>query len=95
MHCFGGAKTRFARCIDGDRWTDGEEIIPLSEESAREWAEKYLDADEYESAFDVQEGRVIRSVSLTERASEKADADAKKFGMKFSAYIEKLIMEVK
>ena len=95
LHCFGGAKTRFARRIDGDRWTGGEEIIPLSEESAKEWAEENLDADEYESAFDVLEGRVIRSVSLTERAAEKAESAAKENGLNFSAYIEKLIMEVK
>lgn len=93
LHCCGGAKTRLARRIDGGRWTGGEEIIPLSEESAREWAEKNLDADEYQSAFAVQEGRIVRSVSLTERAAEKAEADAKENGLNFSAYIENLIMK--
>ena len=93
LHCCGGGKTRFARPVEGGGWTGGEEIIPLSEESAKEWAEENLDADEYESAFDVQEGRVIRSVSLTERAAEKAEADAEENGLNFSAYIEKLIMK--
>ena len=91
----GGPRTKCASCTETGAPCSGEKIIPLSEETAREWAEKSLDADEYEAAFDVQEGRVNRSVSLPERAAEKAETDAKKLGIKFSTYIEKLIMEAK
>ena len=91
----GGPRTKYAEWTETGNLCSGEKIIPLSEEAAREWAEESLSPEEYEAAFDVQEGRVYRSISLTERAAEKAEADAKKLGLKFSAYIEKLIMEVK
>ena len=89
----GGPRTKYAGWTDTGNLCSGEKIIPLSEEAAREWAEESLDADEYEAAFDVQEGRVNRSISLTERAAEKAEAQAKENGLSFSAYIEKLIMK--
>lgn len=91
----GGPRTKYADWTETGNLCGGEKIIPLSEEAAREWAEESLSPEEYEAAFDVREGRVYRSISLTERAAEKAELDAKKLGMKFSAYIEKLIMEAK
>lgn len=89
----GGPRTKYAEWTETGNLCSGEKIIPLSEEAAREWAEESLSPEEYEAAFDVQEGRVYRSISLTERAAEKAEAQAKENGLSFSAYIEKLIMK--
>lgn len=89
----GGPRTKYAEWTETRNLCGGEKIIPLSEEAAREWAEESLSPEEYEAAFDVQEGRVNRSISLTERAAEKAEAQAKENGLSFSAYIEKLIMK--
>lgn len=51
----GGAKTRWAQA-DGDGLRGGEGIEPLTEGEAREWAERRLGVDEYESIFgDVEE----------------------------------------
>ena len=51
LHGVGGAMSRYARRIGLDEWTGGEEIRPLSLEEAREWAEKNLDAEEFEEVF--------------------------------------------
>lgn len=46
----GGPMTRYA-VRDGDMWAGGEDITPMSVESAKKWAEEYLSADEYEGIF--------------------------------------------
>lgn len=38
-----------------DGWTDGEKIIPYSEDEAKVWVEKHLSASEYEALFGVEE----------------------------------------
>lgn len=35
----------------GNNTTGSERIIPISENEAKEWVEKYMDADEYENIF--------------------------------------------
>lgn len=51
----GGPNTRYAVRTDGNMFTTGENITPLTVEDARTWAEKHLDADEYESEFTVDD----------------------------------------
>lgn len=52
----GGGMTQYASRVDSNCWTGGEDIIPLTEKEAKEWAERFLDADEYEAIFgEVQE----------------------------------------
>jgi hypothetical protein len=46
----GGPMSKYARST-GDGYDGGEKIIPLTREKAREWAEKYLEYDEYATAF--------------------------------------------
>lgn len=55
LYGFGNAESKYAqRCPDG--WTSGENIRPLSEKEAKEWAEVHCDGDTYESIFgEVQE----------------------------------------
>lgn len=47
----GGPLSRYAEVTGQNEWSGGEKIIPLSYDSAREWAEEHLDADDYESVF--------------------------------------------
>lgn len=47
----GGAMSKYATSMGDNSWGGGARIIPLSYESARQWAEKHLDADDYEEAF--------------------------------------------
>lgn len=47
----GGPNSKYSVRIDTNTWSGGEAIFPLTEAKARDWAEKYLTADEYESVF--------------------------------------------
>ena len=90
----GGPRTRYAGWTETGDLCGGEKIIPMSEEAARKWAEQSLSAEEYGAIFTTPSfGRVNRSVSLTERAAEKAEAAAEKEKISFSAYIERLILK--
>jgi hypothetical protein len=51
VHGIGGAMSRYARQTGPNEWTGGEKIIPLTREEARKWAEKNLDAEEFEEVF--------------------------------------------
>ena len=47
----GGAASKYAEEYAPNNWCGGSCINPMTLEEAKEWAEKYLDADEYEAAF--------------------------------------------
>ena len=55
-------------------WGWGEEITPITEDSARQWAEQYLDGDAYEAAF----GEVVEparlNILLPQELLDKLDA---------------------
>ena len=51
LYGVGGPMSKYARRIGPDEWTGGEEIRPLSLKEAREWAEKNIEAEEYEQIF--------------------------------------------
>ena len=46
----GGAMSKYSQLF-GNESCGGEEIIPLTEEQAKHWAEKNLDADKYIEIF--------------------------------------------
>ena len=47
----GGPLSKYSRSLGDNEWSGGEQIIPLSYDKARKWAEEHLSADEYEEAF--------------------------------------------
>lgn len=51
----GGPMTRFAQSAGQNSWSGGSDLIPMSTEEAREWAETYLDAESIEAHFDVED----------------------------------------
>lgn len=53
VHGEGGAMSKYAQSRGNSSWGGGELIIPMSYEAAREWAERNLEAEEYESEFSV------------------------------------------
>lgn len=55
-------------------WGWGEEITPITEDAAREWAEQHLDGDAYEAAFGevVEDARL--NVLLPQELLDKLDA---------------------
>ena len=77
----GGARTRYAG-RSGDLWTDGELIAPVTEDVAKQWAEKELSGDGYEAAFGaVVEDTVQISAAIKTELKEKFDAKKKERGM--------------
>lgn len=80
----GGAMSKYAQNMGDNSWSGGAAIIPLSYESARQWAEKHLDADDYEEAFgevsEDGEGDVPLSVRVPTSTRTMLDRLAAKTG---------------
>lgn len=87
----GGPMTKYAVSTGQNTWSGGSKIIPLSYDSAREWAEEKLSADEYESIFGEiaeDDSRVTVTLSLSASTVEAAKRAAAQAGMILSAYVE-------
>lgn len=57
LHGEGGPLTRYAEPRGTNQWTGGERIMPLSFDEATAWAERHMDAKDYEAEFgQVDEG---------------------------------------
>lgn len=90
----GGARTKYAKFSGDNRWSGGAQIIPLTWDSARQWAEEHLDPDAYEDMFGVvseDDSRVTLTLSLSAGAVERAKRAASQAGVSLSGYIESLI----
>lgn len=48
---YGGPMSKYAKNLGGNQIGYGEEIIPLTIEQAKAWAERYCDGNEYEEIF--------------------------------------------
>lgn len=90
LHGEGGPMTRYARSDGDNRWRGGEDIIPLTYDSARKWAEEHLTADEYAAAFGVPDESaedVVLSVHIPATLAANIRAAASKAGLSLSAYV--------
>ena len=90
----GGPASKYARPVGQNNWSGGERIMPLTLEEAQEWAEKYLDADEYEEIFgEVDEAGEKKQAmfSLSAGTIEKIARLAAAQGVSKSAVIEELV----
>ena len=47
----GGAMTKYAESCGNNNWCGGYKITPVTEQEAKNWAEEYLDGDEYIEIF--------------------------------------------
>ena len=68
----GGAWTKYAECYGGETYS-GEDITPLSEGEAREWAKNHFDRDKYEELF----GAVTERSALSARCGRKDTKETK------------------
>lgn len=90
----GGANTRYASSVGDNSWSSGSAIIPIGEERAREWAERHLNADEYEDIFGkVSEDGTTQfiSVNLPNEIVEAMNLEAERLKMSIAEYIEFLV----
>lgn len=85
----GGPMSKYARSAGLNQWTGGEGIIPLSYAEATEWAEREMDAEDYEAEFGpVSEGeRVTMSISLPADVADRIRRAAKTEGCSVSECI--------
>ena len=70
----GGPMSKYSRRIGENEWSGGEEIRPLSLKEAQEWAEEYLDGDEYEKVFGaIEEDKSQISTWIADSVKVEAD----------------------
>lgn len=90
----GGPMTKYAESAGQNQWTGGRQIIPLTWETAQQWAEQHLDADDYEAIFGPvteDDSRVAVTLSLSIAAVERAKRAAAQKKLSLSSYVERLI----
>lgn len=99
LHGEGGANSKYREEISMNSWSGGEKIIPLTDDEAREWAEKYLYATDYEKLFTVAEeedtGKKIQSFSISGDVISKLTRLSRVHGLSRSQIIEDLIRAAK
>ena len=82
--------SKYARSAGQNSWSGGEQIIPLSYDAAKEWAEERLDADEYEAIFGAiqeSEGKEYMTVYLPAELAAEIRMEAQKAEMGVSAWL--------
>lgn len=94
LHGEGGPMSRYAERVEQNSWSGGEQIIPLTYDSARQWAEEHLSGDEYEEIFgEVSED--AEDVQLSFRVSAATDAKLRRIageqGISITAALERII----
>lgn len=94
LHGEGGANSRYSEQIGQNEWSGGEQIIPLSVESAQKWAEEHLSGEEYEQIFgEIEEDdtKKITTYSLPLDALDLVERYAAEHQISKSAVVETAI----
>ena len=89
LHIDGGPLSPYAIHLPNGDISGSEDIIPMTEKEAREWAEEHLSADAYEAIFGEIEEESYTSVtiSLPIAIAAKARVEAEQSGKTLSEYI--------
>lgn len=94
LHGEGGPMTQYRERVDNSSWSGGEQIIPITVDEAREWAEKNLGTEEYDAIFGAiaeDDSTTTLSLSMSAATADKARRAAAAAGLSLSAYIANLI----
>lgn len=94
IHGEGGALSRYAsRDYDGMTW--GEQILPLTYDAARDWAEHHMDVDAYQDEFGPtaeDDSRTAMSLSVRADTADKVRRAAAAAGCSISEYVERALL---
>lgn len=92
QYCWGGAKSKYGEW-HGNEGGPGELIKPFDEEQAKEWAEEYLDGDDYMAIFGDPEAnaRSTCAFSMPERVQGGLKAASEVTGKSMSAIVEEAV----
>ena len=97
LHGEGGPLSKYAKSIGQGKWSGGETIIPLTIDAAKEWAERYLDGDEYEKIFgdasDEGPEKHIMSLSVDEATYQTIKDMAAEWGCSMSAVVTSIVKD--
>lgn len=68
----GGPRSEYAVSSGNNGWSGSSKIMPLTVEEAKAWAEEYLNADDYEKYFELEEeGNIAFSLLIPENLYNK------------------------
>lgn len=90
----GGPMTQYAEAVGQNSWTGGKRIMPMTYAEAKEWAEKHMDADDYEKEFGEiaeDDSNVVLSISIPGTVDAKLRRMAQEAGISISGMIAKLV----
>lgn len=94
LHGNGNAASPYTESCGDNSWTGSEKIIPLRYEDAQEWAEKKLDAEDYEKIFgevSEDETKVQTLLRLSPEIADFIKRESVDRRMSASEYIERLV----
>lgn len=94
LHGEGGPMTRYSKSLGQNSWGWGEEIIPMSGENAREWAEENLEPEKYEKFFgmpDEDAEKATLCIQLSAATAARLRKYAADNGISMSAAIKKAL----
>jgi len=93
LHGDGGAMSIYSKSYGNNNRGGSEEIIPMSRESAQEWAEEKLTGDEYEEAFgEVAEyGRETLNLTVSPQLKQKLWELAEQGKVSVSSLVEGML----
>lgn len=81
LHGCGGAASRYNKKTGSNGWVGGEQIVPISEEYARKWAQDHLTGNEYDMIFgEVENPEDVRvsvqiPAEIAAKMNDRMDAD--------------------
>ena len=90
LHGEGGPMSKYAETIGQNMRQEGERIIPLGFNEARQWAEENMNADDYQEEFgEVSEDaeRTVLSISVDAAVADRIRKAAAEAGVSVSAII--------
>ena len=94
LYGYGHGESKYAKQVLGD-WGPGEDIVPMTYEQASQWAERNLEADEYEREFgEVPESDgedVVLSVRVSPATRERLRRMAAESGRSQGAVLDELV----
>lgn len=97
LHGEGGALSKYRTYAGENNWGDGEEIMPMTDAEAREWAEEKLNGDEYEKIFgavDEAGGDVMLSFRVDGETNAKFRAAARARGISMTEMLRDMVRNI-
>lgn len=98
LHGEGGAMSKYAVSAGDNSWGGGEHIEPLNPQTAREWAEKRLDADDYSAEFgepeEASDDKATLNLTVLGSTRTKLEKMKTETGKSISAIIDELVTKM-